>query len=934
MRCTGVAVALVCAAFTAAAQDTRSADSGSVAGPAIHIEDVDLFYKVYDAANGQPTVEALQRDYLDAGSDGLRQFAKMRNTTATRIAEAIAQQPQIYTDAKRCLVVLPRVRERVAVALRELSRLYPEARFPPVTIAVGRGRPVAVGSPVTGIQIGLEALCATEWMNPNVEDRFVFVIAHEYAHVQQDAALADEEHPTVLAASLMEGAAELTAELIAGHTSYSHLGAATAGHEKEIETTFLADQDKKDLSSWLYNTKPGKPGDLGYWVGYRIAKTYYQRMPDKREALREILTMTDPKAFLARSGWHPGIRLQAESDDTTAVKPLTRDNLESWFDGVIPYALKQADIAGAVVLVLKDGEVLLQKGYGYADVARRIPMDPERTVLGVGSVSKLFTWTAVMQQVERGKLDLDRDINEYLDFKIQPAFGKPITLRHLMTHTAGFEERGFRQLPQGATARSLHDYLRAVPVPERIDPPGEAPAYSNYGAMLGGYLVERASGEPFVEYVERHILEPLGMRRSTFRRPIPESLRSSMAQHYDRASEPALPADNEEPAGDPSGHLLTTAHDISAFMLAHLQRGSYALLEPATLQLMHSSIFVPMPGAQGVALGLFRGDYNGHRVIGHAGDLSGFHADLELLPDEGVGYFVAVNSDGESRGLLEAAYALRASLFHRFMDQYFPAPVTPEEPTVATAREHARLAAGEYEMSRRPSGDFQKALFLAARVAIKANEDGTIETPGWMSLEDNRPQTWREVGPFVWREVGGRARLYMKVENGQVKAWFPGDVFSAWLNVRVPILWSAALNVPLFLAACSVLLAATLFWPAAALVRRRYGRRLELAGRDARAYLWTRRGALVGVLFLFGWALLLIADVPSMVAPEPWIRVVQFIGLLCVAGAAAAVWNVWVTWRGRRSVWAKAWSLLLALALLDLVWFSFAFGLISVQLNY
>jgi Predicted Zn-dependent protease (DUF2268) len=291
-----IAAALVCTGALAAE-------------PAIHTEDVDLFYKVYDAAGGRPTAEQLQRDYLDAGSDGLHHLAKLRNVTGERIAQTLAQRPEIYTKAKECLEVLPRVRQRLQSAFRELTRLYPQARLPPVTIAVGRGKPVAVGGPVTGIQVGLEALCATEWLNPDVEDRFVYMIAHEYAHVQQSAELADNEHPTALEMVLIEGAAELTAELIAGHTAYSHFPKLTQGREKDIETAFVADQDKRDLKDWLYNSTPENPGDLGYWVGYRIAKTYYQRATDKRAALRDILEMTDPKAFLAKSGWRPGITL-------------------------------------------------------------------------------------------------------------------------------------------------------------------------------------------------------------------------------------------------------------------------------------------------------------------------------------------------------------------------------------------------------------------------------------------------------------------------------------------------------------------------------------------------------------------------------------------------------------------------------------------------
>jgi len=302
----GVMIAAVaCAAISAAAQG-----AGPAAKPAIHIEDVDRFYAVYDAANGKPSADQLQRDYLDAGSQGLHQFAKVRNITGVRIAEALASHPEIYSSARRCVAVLPRVRERLQVSLHTLGSLYPDARFPPVTIAVGRGKPVGVGSPVSGIQIGLEALCATDWLNANLEERFVHVIAHEYAHVQQVTALVDDEHPTVLSMSLIEGVAELTAELISGDVAYSQLRASSLGREREIEAAFVADEDKTDLSNWLYNSTLQQPGDLGYWVGYRIAKAYYQRAADKRQALREILRMSDPKAFLAESGWHPGIQLQ------------------------------------------------------------------------------------------------------------------------------------------------------------------------------------------------------------------------------------------------------------------------------------------------------------------------------------------------------------------------------------------------------------------------------------------------------------------------------------------------------------------------------------------------------------------------------------------------------------------------------------------------
>jgi len=273
----------------------------------IHTEDVDLFYKIYDAADGHPTAEQLQHDYLDAGSEGLHHLAKLRNVTGVRIADTLSKHPELYVRARNCMTALPRVRERVDVALRNLVRLYPQAQTPPVTIAVGRGKPVGVGSPVTGLQIGLEALCSAEWMNPNVEDRFVHVIAHEYAHVQQVRALVDHEHPTVLERSLIEGAAEFVAELTSGKTGFAHFDALTKGREQEIETAFAADVDQTELSRWVDNSTMEQGNDLGYWVGYRIVRTYYQRTADKQQALREILEMSDPHAFLAKSGWRPGM---------------------------------------------------------------------------------------------------------------------------------------------------------------------------------------------------------------------------------------------------------------------------------------------------------------------------------------------------------------------------------------------------------------------------------------------------------------------------------------------------------------------------------------------------------------------------------------------------------------------------------------------------
>jgi hypothetical protein len=277
--------------------------------PVVQIADVELFYRVYDAAGGHPSAEAVQRDYLDAGSDGLRTFARVRRTTAERIAEAIATRPEIYEKGRKCAGVLPATRKRLQKAMANLAGIYDDAKFPIVTVAIGRGRPVAVGSPTTAIQIGLEALCATDFLHSDLEDRFVYVIAHEFAHAQQAPMWAEREEFTVLERSLVEGAAEFLCELMAGNVAYAHLRAKVAGREKEIESAFAAEVDSKDLSNWLDNTGRHADPDLGYWVGYRIVRAYYEKATDKKQAIRDILEMTDAHAFLGASGWRPGMSL-------------------------------------------------------------------------------------------------------------------------------------------------------------------------------------------------------------------------------------------------------------------------------------------------------------------------------------------------------------------------------------------------------------------------------------------------------------------------------------------------------------------------------------------------------------------------------------------------------------------------------------------------
>ncbi len=273
--------------------------------------DVDRFYALFDdpALAAQP--ETVATRYLAAPSPGLAEFMVMRRITPEKLAVALRDKRQVFDDARGCATKLSNVRTRLIAATDRLADIYPAAKFPPITIAIGRATTAGTAN-ANGLYIGLEALCAAKFIEADDEDRFVHIIGHEYVHAQQPLAQVEDREESVLRAALVEGAAEFVAERMTGSVGYPLLHQWARGREKELETAFLAEKDQRAIGSrWLYNQKgtEGWPGDLGYWVGYRVAKSYYDRAPDKAAAIKAIIEMRDPAAFLAESGWTPGIRL-------------------------------------------------------------------------------------------------------------------------------------------------------------------------------------------------------------------------------------------------------------------------------------------------------------------------------------------------------------------------------------------------------------------------------------------------------------------------------------------------------------------------------------------------------------------------------------------------------------------------------------------------
>lgn len=275
--------------------------------PEIRTDDVTRFFAAYDNAHGTPTAEQLQRDYLTPGTQALHEFVTHRIGSAEKLAAAIQKKPAVFADARRCASALPRVREALRGVFVKLAAIYPPARFPPVTLVVGADNTGGTTTP-SGVVIGLETICRSNWLRPDITERFVHLIAHEYAHVQQPGAAIDPpKDPRLLYQALIEGGAEFVAELISGEVGNIHLQKWTQGQECRIEQEFLAAANSTDVSHWLYNG-PGDrqhPGDLGYWVGYRIARAYYAHATDKKRAIADVIELDDADAFLKASGWTP-----------------------------------------------------------------------------------------------------------------------------------------------------------------------------------------------------------------------------------------------------------------------------------------------------------------------------------------------------------------------------------------------------------------------------------------------------------------------------------------------------------------------------------------------------------------------------------------------------------------------------------------------------
>jgi CubicO group peptidase (beta-lactamase class C family) len=606
---------------------------------------------------------------------------------------------------------------------------------------------------------------------------------------------------------------------------------------------------------------------------------------------------------------------------------LEKADLEAFFDGIVPLQLERSDVAGATVLVMKDGKELLKKGYGFVDVAKKKPVDPETSIFRLASISKLFTWISAMQLVEQGKLDLDTDVNKYLDFQIVPVFGKPITLRNLMTHTGGFEEEIRDVLitdPKKATP--LREFLIRNQ-PHRIFPPGEVPAYSNYGVGLGGYIVQRVSREPFEKYVDEHIFQPLGMGHSSFNQPLAEGLSPFASDGYRSNTEkPAIGFEIFSPA--PAGGVSSTASDMGRFAQALLNGGEWEghrILKTESLQAMWTKQFVASDALPPMCMGFYQTWRNGLHFIGHDGDLIGFHSTFLLEPKEKLVLFVSYNSAG-------SANKTRAEILTAFADRYYPYLEKTEFRKFSP--DELNAIAGTYQSTRRFESTRLKLGNLIGQGDAAVDKDGVLKLEDFKDLRGH-VRRWKAVGKDLWQEENEQRRMFaIRDSSGKIvriAVGFPGVQFE-----RVPWYENSQWLFPAL--GCSMVI--VLLVVVATLLR--LGRRVFLSKRPAlkeqAGTVWLTMGprlsASAWTVLVVGTAVLMSRLANETVLPTQAVDK-YFVMMNGVTGAAiflsmfAIVAGLRIWWRSEIRVISKVKFSLVAAACLFLTWFSFHWHVIG-----
>ncbi|MFJ8016482.1 serine hydrolase domain-containing protein [Streptomyces sp. NPDC096339] len=580
----------------------------------------------------------------------------------------------------------------------------------------------------------------------------------------------------------------------------------------------------------------------------------------------------------------PASRVEAPATS----EPSEASGLSGAVDSLVRRQLADYRIPGASVVVVENGRQVLTKGYGVADSTAGTPVDPTRTGFFLASDAKLFTAIAVLQQVEQGRLDLRSDVNRYLtSFKVKDTYpGHPVTVRDLLTHTAGFDNSIIgRAATRPEEVRPLGESL-AEHQPRRVRPPGEVASYDNYGVALAGYLVETVTGTPFAAYVDRSVLRPLGMDRTSFAQPHTPEIAADLARGHRPESGHQRVQDGQYGDWSPTGAgAVTTAADMGRLLSALLDGGGPVLSERSAAALMKRQ-FGNDDRLPGLGYILEERVRDGQRMLVKDGDLPGFHGNLALLPERDTGVYVVYNGDGEN-GI--AAYAGQ-EVVDRVADHFG----TPAGAHGSTSQADVGQYEGEYRSTRTSSSELTRVSALIGSVRVRAGEGATLTTTGLSRNPEVTERHWVQLSPGLFQEQGGQDRIAFR--DGRLTAASDASVSYE----RLPWYLSPTLHQQVLLGSLAFLALTVLALPVLALVRRR-SPGTPAGARVAKLLLWTSGALITTATTCF---LLLSADPNALnrtiiVGDSPLLTAVPALTTIALATTCAMVVCAFLSWRRR-----------------------------------
>lgn len=524
-----------------------------------------------------------------------------------------------------------------------------------------------------------------------------------------------------------------------------------------------------------------------------------------------------------------------------------RAEFMAFADAFFAEEMPKSHVPGAAIAIVKDGEVFYTQGYGYADLANEIPVEADKTLFRVASLSKTFTATATMQLHERGLIDVTEDVTPYLgkQVTIDNPFPEPVTFAKMMMHNDGTTRRMIGLgAPTPEKMKPLGEYL-GENMPAIARPPGTFYSYSNHSIALLGYLVQEISNTPFTEYIAENILNPLKMTRSSFNQPLPASLADNLATGYQWNSN-----QNEFKSVPflylniaPAAALSTTATDMAKYMQAHLREDS-PILQPETLELMHETHFRQHPRLPGTAYGFRENTINNLRIIGHFGSLRGYSSSLSLVPDRDLGIFVVSNSFS----------GIHEKFTKQLFDRYFPANNPPNPPENAPTVDLSTYT-GIYRDLEYPRNTIAKLTAAFQETWITQGENNTlvVKRPDLLFSQSVQPLILNPVDPPLFQH-GDRTDLTAFDFNENNEVIYAYNLIPSRIGTYERIPWYSTIwtHLILLIVCLGVFLSTVYVYPFKPLWRRLRGKPFQIT--RSHPWSWQLAGitSLLNLIFIVG----------------------------------------------------------------------------------